>query len=168
LRKYLKENECGSCIYANEKVRMGEAAQRMWEVAGLIRRVRERRGKHFVRAAKQLMSGTWSTSNGEGGLSVALVFSVCNVAGVVSSTTLDVIAHAGASSSSTPLAVPSNVVDETTPATLQTGNTSATNNPPSPLDVEHVPDISCFAALTRCFPRLSRTRRISPATPHTR
>ncbi|KAG1816551.1 hypothetical protein EV424DRAFT_1645252 [Suillus variegatus] len=77
-------------------------------------------------------------------------------------------AHAGASSSSTPLAVTSNVVDETTPATLQTENTSATDNPPSPLDVDHVPDISCFAALTKCFPRLSRTRRISPATSHIR
>ncbi|KAG2052828.1 hypothetical protein BDR06DRAFT_495683 [Suillus hirtellus] len=77
-------------------------------------------------------------------------------------------ARAGASSSSMPLAVTSNVVDETTPAPLQTGNTSATNNPPSPLDVEHVPDISCFAALKRCFPHLSRIRRTSPATPHTR
>ncbi|KAG1893275.1 WD40-repeat-containing domain protein [Suillus fuscotomentosus] len=56
--------------------------------------------------------------------------------------------YAGASSSSTPLAVTSNVADETTPATLQTGNTSAANNPPSLLDVEHVSDIGCFAAFT--------------------
>ncbi|KAG1794895.1 quinon protein alcohol dehydrogenase-like superfamily [Suillus plorans] len=59
--------------------------------------------------------------------------------------------HAGASSSSTPPAGTSNVVNETAPATLQTGNAnaSATTNHPSPLDIEHVPGISCFAILTR-------------------
>ncbi|KAG2338804.1 hypothetical protein BDR05DRAFT_968781 [Suillus weaverae] len=75
--------------------------------------------------------------------------------------------HAGASSSSTP----AGVIVGATSATLQTGNTSAstaTNKPPSPLDAEHVPDVSCFAVLTKCFPHLSRTRQTNTATPRTR
>ncbi|KAG2350071.1 hypothetical protein BDR05DRAFT_270873 [Suillus weaverae] len=78
-------------------------------------------------------------------------------------------AHVGASSSSTPPAGTSNVVDGTTPATLQTGsaNASTTTHHPSPLDNEHAPDVSCFAVLTRCFPRLSRTRPTSSAAPRT-
>ncbi|KAG2052847.1 WD40 repeat-like protein [Suillus hirtellus] len=78
-------------------------------------------------------------------------------------------AHAGASSSRTPPAGTPNVANETAPATLQTGNAngSATTNHPSPLDIEHVPGITCFAVLIRCFPCLSRTRPISPAAPRT-
>ncbi|KAG2337066.1 hypothetical protein BDR05DRAFT_970680 [Suillus weaverae] len=68
------------------------------------------------------------------------------------------LAHAGASSSSTPPAGTSNVTSGATSATLQTGSTSATNRLPSPFDVEHIPD-------TSCFPCLSRT---SAATPHPR
>ncbi|KAG1858075.1 WD40-repeat-containing domain protein [Suillus subalutaceus] len=77
-------------------------------------------------------------------------------------------AHAGASSSTTPPAGTSNVVDATTPATLQTGSTniSTTTNHPSPLEID-VPDASCFAVLTRCFPRLSRIRHTIPAAPPT-
>ncbi|KAG2052848.1 WD40 repeat-like protein [Suillus hirtellus] len=58
--------------------------------------------------------------------------------------------HAGASSSSTPPAETSNVVNKTVPATLQTGNASAstTANHPSPLNIEHIPGISCFTILT--------------------
>ncbi|KAG2350120.1 WD40 repeat-like protein [Suillus weaverae] len=70
-----------------------------------------------------------------------------------------------ASSSSTPQGGTSNVTGGATSATLQTGSTSATHRPPSPLNVEHVSDTSCFAVLTRYFPRLSRT---SVATPHPR
>ncbi|KAG2739262.1 WD40 repeat-like protein [Suillus brevipes Sb2] len=70
-------------------------------------------------------------------------------------------AHATASSSSTPPAGASNVIGGATPATLHTGSTSAASRPPSPL--ERVPDISCFAALTRCFPRPSRTQQASPS-----
>ncbi|KAG2052851.1 WD40 repeat-like protein, partial [Suillus hirtellus] len=62
-------------------------------------------------------------------------------------------ADAGASSSSTPPAGASNVVNETAPATLQTGST----RPSSPLDVAHAPHISCFAVLARCLPCLSRS-----------
>jgi hypothetical protein len=78
-------------------------------------------------------------------------------------------AHASASGSSMPPAGTSNVAHETSPATLQTGsaNASATTNHPSPLDVERVPDINCFAVLTRCFPCLSRTRLTSPVAPRT-
>ncbi|KAG1893254.1 WD40-repeat-containing domain protein [Suillus fuscotomentosus] len=59
-------------------------------------------------------------------------------------------AHVGGSHSSTPPTA-SNVVNETAPATLQTGsaNASATTNHPSPLDIEHAPDIGCFAVLAR-------------------
>ncbi|KAG2352563.1 hypothetical protein BDR07DRAFT_1437114 [Suillus spraguei] len=76
-------------------------------------------------------------------------------------------AHASASNSSTPPAVTSNVTGGVTSATLQTRSTSATNRPTSPLDIENVPDTSCFAVLTRCFPRFSRTRRTSPTTSRT-
>jgi hypothetical protein len=73
-------------------------------------------------------------------------------------------AHAGASSSSTPPAGTSNAIGKAIPAMLHAGSTSATNRLPSSLNVEHVPDISCFALLARCFPCLRRT---SSTTPHT-
>ncbi|KAG1827481.1 WD40-repeat-containing domain protein [Suillus subaureus] len=75
-------------------------------------------------------------------------------------------AHAGASSSSTAAAGTSNVMSGSTSGPLQTGNTnnsSATNRPPSPPGVEHVPHTSCFAVLARYFPRLSRTRQTRPS-----
>ncbi|KIK37079.1 hypothetical protein CY34DRAFT_810691 [Suillus luteus UH-Slu-Lm8-n1] len=79
-------------------------------------------------------------------------------------------AHTGASSSNTPPAGTSNVIGGATPVTLQTGgaNASATTTHPSPLDVEHVSDTTCFAVLTGCFPRLSRTRQTNAAAPRTR
>jgi len=60
---------------------------------GLIGRIRERRGKHLVRTAKQRMSRMCSTSNREGGLllAAALVLQVCNVAGVAPLVTSDVL-----------------------------------------------------------------------------
>ncbi|KAG2052833.1 WD40 repeat-like protein [Suillus hirtellus] len=61
--------------------------------------------------------------------------------------------HAGASSSSTPPAGTSHVVNETGPATLQTGGT----RPSSPLDVAPAPYGSCFAVLARCLPCSSRS-----------
>ncbi|KIK33425.1 hypothetical protein CY34DRAFT_813606 [Suillus luteus UH-Slu-Lm8-n1] len=67
-------------------------------------------------------------------------------------------AHATASSSSAPPVGTSNVIGG---AILHAGSTSAASRPPSPL--ERVPDISCFAAFTRCFPCLSRTRKASPS-----
>ncbi|KAG2743276.1 hypothetical protein P692DRAFT_201870219, partial [Suillus brevipes Sb2] len=76
-------------------------------------------------------------------------------------------AHAGASSSSAPPAGTSNVIGGATPATLHAGSTSAsaaTHRPPSPSDVEHVPDTTCLAVLTSCFPRLSHTRQTNAAT----
>ncbi|KAG2743645.1 WD40 repeat-like protein [Suillus brevipes Sb2] len=78
-------------------------------------------------------------------------------------------AHATASSS-VPPAGTSNVVGGATPATLQTegANASATTTHPSPLDVEHVSDTTCFAVLTSCFPRLSRARQTNTAAPRTR
>lgn len=76
-------------------------------------------------------------------------------------------AHANASSNSTSPAGTSKVIGKATPAMLHTGSTSATNRLPSSLDVERVPDISCFTVLTRCFPCLSHTRGTSSATPHT-
>ncbi|KAG1794979.1 uncharacterized protein BJ212DRAFT_1411659 [Suillus subaureus] len=54
----------------------------------------------------------------------------------------------------------------TTSGPLQTENTNAsaaTNRPPSPPGIEHVPHTSCFAVLARCFPRLSRTRQTRPS-----
>jgi hypothetical protein len=76
-------------------------------------------------------------------------------------------AHAGASSSNTPPAGTSNdVVGGATPTMLQTGSISAsaaTNRPPSPSDVGHGPDTTCFAVLTSCFPRAARTPKTSPS-----
>ncbi|KAG1723697.1 WD40-repeat-containing domain protein [Suillus lakei] len=74
--------------------------------------------------------------------------------------------HAGASDSSA-----SRVIGGATPATLPGGSTSAsatTNRPPSPADVERVPDIGCFAVLAKCFPRLSRAQQTRPSasSPH--
>ncbi|KAG2749832.1 WD40 repeat-like protein [Suillus brevipes Sb2] len=80
-------------------------------------------------------------------------------------------AHASASSSNTPPAGTSNVVDGAIPATLQTGSTSASaaiNRLPSPSDVEHVPDATCFAVLTSYFPRLTRTTQTSPSASSSR
>ncbi|KAG2052849.1 WD40 repeat-like protein [Suillus hirtellus] len=62
-------------------------------------------------------------------------------------------ADAGASSSSTPPAGTSNVVNGTAPATLQTGST----RPSSQLDVAPAPHSSCFAVLAKCLPCLSRS-----------
>ncbi|KIK32240.1 hypothetical protein CY34DRAFT_19183 [Suillus luteus UH-Slu-Lm8-n1] len=78
-------------------------------------------------------------------------------------------AHAAASSRSTPPAGTSNVVGGATPAMLQTEdvNTFATTTHPSPLNVEHDSGTTCFAVLTGCFPRLSRTRQTRSAAPHT-
>ncbi|KAG2755739.1 WD40 repeat-like protein [Suillus brevipes Sb2] len=79
-------------------------------------------------------------------------------------------AHATASNSTAPPAGTSDVVGGATPATLQTGgaNASATTTHPSPLDVEHDSDTTCFAILTSCFPRLSHTRQTSSAASRTR
>ncbi|KAG2738608.1 WD40 repeat-like protein [Suillus brevipes Sb2] len=76
-------------------------------------------------------------------------------------------AHAGASSSNTPPAGTSNA-GRATLATLRTegANASATTTHPSQLDVEHV-NTTCFAVLTGCFPRLSRTRQTHTAAPRT-
>lgn len=62
----------------------------MDETAVFVCRVRERRGKHFGRTAKQLISGTSLASNGEGGLLLVDTLVLCNIAGVAPPVTLDV------------------------------------------------------------------------------
>jgi hypothetical protein len=58
-------------------------------------RVQERCGKRFARTARQLISGTCSASNGEGGLLLvaAMVLPGWNIAEMASSITLDVPAR---------------------------------------------------------------------------
>ncbi|KAG2755741.1 hypothetical protein P692DRAFT_201927729 [Suillus brevipes Sb2] len=79
-------------------------------------------------------------------------------------------AHATASNSSAPPAGTSDVVGEATPATLQTGgaNASATTTHHSPSDVGNASETTCFAVLTGCFPRLSRTRQTNATASRTR
>jgi hypothetical protein len=63
--------------------------------AVFVCRVRERRGKRFARTARQLISGTCSASNAEGGLLLvaAMVPPVWNIAVMAPSVTLDVPAR---------------------------------------------------------------------------